>query len=148
MIPASQSSSSSLKSSQPGIFENKKLQNAFNITEDSSLLIIFFVVEVFAARHLLRWLARPCCIVEGHRFVAGRLVESLVLEADVELSAVGGMRKSVVVAEPQPRVGADELVDDCRLTLRPLRLVGSGASQDERAPNDAGAALPGVGLPS
>ena len=127
--------------SKAGIFENKKLQNAFNITEDSSLLIIFFVVEVFAAWHLLRWFARPCCIVEGHRLVTGRLVESLVLEADVELAAVGGMRKSVVVAEPQPRVGADELVDDCRLTLGPLRLVGSGASQDERAPNDTGAAL-------
>merc|ERR1719305_758194 len=132
MIPASQSSSSSLKSSQPGIFENKKLQNAFNITEDSSLSIIFFVVEVFAARHLLRWLTRPCCIVEGHRLVAGRLVESLVLEADVELSAVGGMRKSVVVVEPQPRVGADELVHDCGPTLGPLRLAWSGTSQDER----------------
>jgi len=120
--------------------------NTFNITKETSLLcvdlfVVFFVIEIFAARHLIRWLARPCCIVEGHRLVAGRLVERLVLEANVELAAVCGMRKSVVVAEAQPRVRADELMDNSGLTFGPLRLVGPRASQDCRAPNDAGAAL-------
>merc|ERR1719234_1722067 len=53
------------------------------------------------------------------------------------------MRKSVVVAEPESRVGADELVDDSGFTFGPLCLVWSGASQDARAPNDASAALSG-----
>ena len=114
------------------------------ILEETSLQcvhLILLLIEVLAAWHFFGWFARPRCVVKGHRLVTGCLVERPILKAHIELAAVSGMWKSVMVAEPEPGVGAGELADHSGLALGPLGLGGGGAGKDGRTPDNTGAAL-------
>merc|ERR1712223_1793707 len=114
------------------------------VTEESSLpkvQLLFLLIKVLAARHLLCRFARPGRLVKGHGFVARRLVEGPVLKAHVELATVLRVGQPVVVAEPETGFGTGELSDHCCLALWSFGLGRCGTGKDGWTPNNSSAAL-------